>query len=209
MKSLVLVIAGLMLFAASMEAEERGTHLQPETGYLASYPFSHDYLTAIRDILVREAAQSPAMMVTLPSFSSESVVFLESKDGKTYVVSAIATSQIWSAKERSTVGVRQKRRLLDENIAREICEVFALATSQSRYPKVAQHGLDGVTFHFSASIPGAGVRTGQTWSPDEKTPCGQLVALGVSLHGYARGEIPASQLLTEASELARILKSNS
>lgn len=208
MKFLAHLVVGLAAFTSCIAAEEDGAHLQPVDGYLSSYAHSHAYLVAVRNVLVRGAAQSPAMMVTLPSFRPEYIVFLEAKAGQTFVVSATATAQIWSAEKRERVTVSQKEKLLRADIADEISAVFALATSQSHYPKEEQSGLDGVSYHFSAFLKGAGVRAGQTWSPASQTTCGRLVTLGEHLHGYVRGEITAEKLESEARDILRILKKN-
>lgn len=208
MKLLTCLFAVLVAATSSIGAEKDGAHLQPVDGYLSSYAHSHDYLIAVRTVLVRDAVQSPAMMVTLPSFRPEYVVFLEPHAGQSLVVSVTATTQIWSAKKRERVTVSRKEKLLGRDIADEIGTVFALATSQVHYPKEERSQLDGVSYHFSAFVKGTGVRAGRTWSRDSQTTCGRLIALGEHLHGYVRGEITAEKLQSEARDILGLLKKN-
>lgn len=191
-------------------AGEVGDHLTPVDGYLSSYGHSHVYLTSVREILVRDAAKSPALMVTLPSFRAEKMVFIRSnqRDAQVSVVSATATEQIWSAEKKENIKVQQEERLIKPEIAGQIGAAFALATKQARYPKQERQGLDGVRYYFSSFVTGRGVTAGQTWSPDSQTPCGLLVALGEHMQGYVRGELTAEQLALEAQALIEVLKMN-
>lgn len=186
-------------------AKEAGTHLEPADGYLSSYPHSHAYLSAVRTILVRNAIESPAAMVTLPSFQPESVVFTEPKNDQVRIVLAFATKQIWSTPKNEDITVTQKERPIKARIADQIGAAFALATSQTRYSKENTSGLDGTTYHFSSFVVGTGLRAGETWSPDAETVCGMLVSLGEHMAGYARGEVAAEKLEQEARTILRLL----
>lgn len=187
-------------------ARAQDDHLRPDEGYLSSAGFAHVYLVAVRDTLVRNATDSPATMVTLPSFQPESIVFLLEKDETVFVVSAITTKQIWSSDNRRDIKVNTKEKPINAAIAEQISAAFALATSQAHYPKERRMGNDGVTYHFSSFVRGTGVMAGQTWSPDPHTTCGMLVTLGEDMHGYVRGEIDAEKLASEARDILRILK---
>lgn len=203
----VIVLASI--FSLSAAAQDHDAYLRPVDGYLSSYGHNHYYLVAVRDILVRAAADSPAIMVTLPSFSEESMVFIQPRDREVVVVSATTTKQIWSTEKKDEIKVEQKEKVIKKEIADQICAVFALATSQTRYPKGGGFGVDGVTYQFSSFVTGIGVRAGQTWSPDPKTTCGMLVSLGEHMHSYVRGEISAEKLELESREILRILRINS
>lgn len=208
MKFFTYIVIGLAASSLHIRADEPGAFLQPVDGYLSSYAHSHAYLVAVRSVLVRDAVQSPAAMVTLPSSQPEYMVFLESKGGQTFVVFATANTQIWSAEKRARVTVSQKEKPLRMDIADVISAVFALATSQSHYPKEELSDIDGVSYHFSAFIKDIGLRAGQTCSPHPQTTCGRLVALGEHLCSYVRGDITAEKLESEANELLNILKKN-
>jgi len=200
----VVVLASIL--GLSSTARENEACLRPVVGYLSSYSFYHAYLVAVRDILVRGAADSPAIMVTLPSFSEESMVYIQPRDREVVVVSAATTKQIWSTEKKDEIKVEQKEKVIKTEIADQICAVFALATSQAHYPKVESIGLDGVTYQFSSFATGVGVRAGQTWSPEPKSTCGMLVSLGEHMHSYVRGEISAEKLDSEARTVLRVLK---
>jgi hypothetical protein len=200
----VAVLASLLSLSAT--AQDNEAYLRPVDGYLSSFGHNHHYLVLVRDILVRGAAQSPALMVTLPSFSEESMVFIEPRDREVFVVSATTTKQIWSTEKKDEIKVEQKEKAIKTEIADQICAVFALATSQARYPKAEGFGLDGVTYQFSAFATGVGVRAGKTWSPEPRSTCGMLVSLGEHMHSYVRGEISAEKLDSEARAILRVLK---
>ncbi len=185
-----------------------GASLEPVDGYLSSFGFLHPYMVAVREILVRDAAKSPALMVTLPSFKPESMVFLRSADGKVLIVSATATKQIWSTEKKDEIRVIQTEKQISADIAEQIGLAFALAVSQAHYPKNADGGADGVSYYFSAFMQGFGARAGQTWSPAPQTTCGMLVTLGEHLHAYVRGEITAEKLKSEVLSVVAILQKN-
>lgn len=208
MKFCARLILGMLIFAVCRGAERGGAYLEPVAGYFASYPHSHAYSVAVRDVLVGDAWRSPAMMVTLPSFRPESVVFLDVRGKQTFVASVVANAQIWYSEKRESITVTRKEKLLRPEVALAISAVFAQAAGQSRYPKGNDQGLDGVSFYFSAFVEQAGVRAGQTWSPGPQTVCGRLVALGEHLSSYARGEFSAEQLEAEAREILLRLKEN-
>jgi hypothetical protein len=202
----VLALASIIRLTAI--AEEGGAFLKPVDGYLSSYGHNHFYLVAVRDILVRGAVQSPAVMVTLPSFQPESMVYILPKGDQVFVVSATVSKQIWSTEKKEEIKVEQKEKAIKAEIADQIGSVFAMATSQTHYPKEEVMGLDGVTYHFSSFVIGIGVRAGQTWSPDPHSTCGMLVTLGEHLHRFVRGELSEEELSIEAKALLKALKKN-
>ncbi|MEO6873372.1 MAG: hypothetical protein ABI222_00985 [Opitutaceae bacterium] len=210
-KKLVLFVAMAFLFLNSqfLVAQGTETHLEPVNGYLSSYGFDQPYLVSVRNILVgRVVESSPAVMVTLPSFSEETMVYLSLKDGSTFVVSATTSKSIWSNENADKIVVIEKQKQISKDVADQIRAGFTLATAQTRYPDFAKIGLDGVTYHFSTFATGIGIRAGQTWSPDSGTVCGKLVNLGEQMHAYVRGETTAENLKKEAREILSMLKRN-
>ena len=208
MNSRIYHAIALAMIIALPSIAQSGASLEPVDGYLSSFGVHHSYMVAVREILVRDATGSPALMVTLPSFKPESMVFLRPADGKVLVVSATATKQIWSTEKKSDIRVVQTERQINADIAEQIGSAFALAGSQAHYPKNPDGGADGVSYYFSAFVRGFGARAGQTWSPDPQTTCGMLVTLGEHMHAYVRGEITAEKLKSEVLEVLAILQKN-
>jgi hypothetical protein len=202
------LIAIVTVFAAVTAGAREEDHLAPADGYLSSYGHSHVYLTAVRDILVRSSVDSLAVMVTLPSFQAESMVYLRPKGDAFEVISARCSEQIWSSEKRDAIKIQQSERAISKKAADLITSVFSIATSRSRYATEPTLGLDGVTYHFSSFLRGTGVRAGQTWSPDPASACGQLVKLGEDLARYVRGDASEEDLIAEATSLAHRLKKN-
>ncbi len=208
MNSRVYQAIALAVIIALPSIAQDGASLEPVDGYLSSPGYLHSYMVAVREILVRGATDSPAVMVTLPSFKPESMVYLRVTDAKVFVVSAAATKQIWSTEKKAEIEVIQTERQISVDIAEQIGSAFALAVTQAHYPKTADGGADGVRYHFSAFVGGTGVRAGQTWSPYPQTTCGRLVTLGEHLHAYVRGELPAEKVKSEVLEVLAILQKN-
>ena len=195
----------MALYACPSPARD-GDHLRPVYGYLSSYAHSHAYLSTIREILVRDAVQSPALMVTLPSFEPERMVLILSKDGKGLVISATCSEQIWGSKKKDAIKVTRHEKIIRRDIADNISDVFVQVTAQTHYPEKGDSGLDGVTYQFSSFVTGFGIQAGQIWSPDSQTICGELVSLGEYLHRYVSGEVTEEGLNQKAEALLARLK---
>lgn len=202
------LIALAVVFTAVVVSAREEDHLEPVDGYLSSYRHSHIYFSAVRDILVRDAVNSPVVMVTLPSFQVESMVLLRPKGDAFEVVSAKCSEQIWSSQNRNAIKVQQSERSISKKAADLISSVFSTATSRVRYVTKSGLGLDGVSYHFSTFEIGVGLRAGKVWSPDPASACGQLVKLGEDLDRYVRGEVSEEDIVEEAKSLARRLRKN-
>ena len=193
--------------ASSANASYSSDHLVPLDGLLTVYGPHYSYLETVRTVLVGDVCEhSSAAMVTLPSFSGESIVYLQEKNDGVFVVSARVSKQIWSASKDDKITVIRSEKPIDAKLAKQLGSVFALAVSQTRYPEHETLGLDGVDYQFSAFARFYGTRAGKTWSPDRQTACGKLVALGEHMQGYVTGEITAEELEAEARELVTILR---
>lgn len=71
----------------------------------------------------------------------------------------------------------------------ELVDAWARALRAVQPGEKLLTGLDGEMFHFTAKTPTGWLR-GQTWSPDEKTPPGRLVAMVEALRTYCHSGNP-------------------
>jgi hypothetical protein len=197
-RSITLRLATLLsVWGASNLSAQHGSYLEPVEGYFHSLPFTHPYLSAVREILIRDSFRAPAAMVTLPSFAPESMVSIESRDGKVYIVHATASEPIWSSKKREGISVLRRENIVDLKVAQRIHEAFALATSRIRYPEEPLAAVDGVSYYFSALTAG-GMRAGCIWDPAEQSRCAMLVDLGKALSRFATGQESEDNLRNRA-----------
>jgi hypothetical protein len=187
-------------------------HLEPEAGILNT-PDSHwDYAKRLRDILLKDAASYHlARMVCLPSFETEWVVTVVREDAKDpddpqiYFVDYVgAESKLFRTKDSDEIKVRKARAVLDADTAEFLNTTWRRMLRRTRYPKEFGLGADGVTYHFSRFVPmidrgrndpEAGWEQGTTWSPDEDSLCGELVAIGEALKDYALAQAEDRQKL--------------
>jgi hypothetical protein len=95
---------------------------------------------------------------------------------------------------------------VDEALARRIAAIWERMLLAARHPKEPRQGLDGASYHFSMSVSGRGVITGQVWSPDEKTKTGALVELAYALSEFATGHSDIEALKKTVSRVEKLTK---
>jgi hypothetical protein len=197
----VVVLAMPLVSGPSASAQD---HLEPEAGNLNTPDYAWDYSKRLRDVLLKDAASYHlARMVCLPSFETEWVVTVVREDGKdlddphTYFVEYVgAESKLFRSKDSDDIKVKKARAGLDPDTAEFLNTTWRRLLRRTRYPKDPGLGLgtDGVSYHFSRYVPlidrgrndpHAGWEQGQTWSPDEDSLCGELVAIGEGLKAFA------------------------
>lgn len=179
-------------------------HLEPEAGILNAPGFVWDDAKRLREVLLKDAASYHlARMVCLPSFEPEWMVTVVREDGEdfddphTYFVEYVgAETKLFRIKDLQDVKVRRSRAALDHDTAEFLNMTWRRLLRRTRYPKEPRVGLgaDGVSYHFSRYVPLidrgrndplAGWEQGTTWSPEEDSLCGELVAIGEGLKDYA------------------------
>jgi hypothetical protein len=199
------VRCGIVLLAAQLipvPSAFSQDHLEPEAGILNALDSELDYAKSIRGVLLKGAAgYYLARMVCLPSFETEWVVTVvredaeDQDDPQTYYVEYVgAQSMIHQSKDPEGVKVRKARAALDSDTAELLNKTWHRMLQRTRYPKNPEPGADGVSYHFSRFVPlinrgmgdpDAGWEQGKTWSPDEDSLCGEMVAIGEALKDFA------------------------
>jgi hypothetical protein len=208
----VAIVAMLLIHEPSaMIAQD---HLEPEAGVLS--PGSDlDYAKRLRDVLMEDAAKSHlARMVCLPSFDPEWMVTVVREKGErfnaphTYFVEyVVAETKLYRAENAQDLKVKRVRAPLDLDTAEFLNKTWRRMLRRTRYPKEKRLGADGVSYHFSRSVPMidggredrlAGWEHGTIWTPDEGSLCGELVAIGEKLKDYALAQPEDRQKLGSA-----------
>ena len=72
-----------------------------------------------------------------------------------------------------------------------------------RPPKTSDDRADGVTYCFSAAVPGKAQLNGSVWSPEPDSKTGRLVALTEALSDYASGKADLKRLTEQVERAAR------
>lgn len=197
----VVVLTVQLISGPSASAQD---HLEPESGILNAPGSTWDFSKRLRDVLLKNAASYHlARMVCIPSFETEWVVTVVREDGddlddpQTYFVEYVgAESNLSQSKDSDNIKVKKARVALDPDTAEFLNTTWRRMLRRTHYSKQDRVGLgaDGVGYHFSRFVPlidrgrgdpHAGHEQGQTWSPEQDSPCGDLVAIGEGLRDFA------------------------
>jgi hypothetical protein len=198
--TLVLVAQLTLGFSASAQ-----DHLEPEEGTLNQQEWQWDYTKRLREVLLKEAASFHlARMVCIPAFEPEWVVTVVREDGedvdapRTYYVEYVgAERRLFRPRNSQSVTVKKSRAPLDSKTADSLNKTWRRMLRTARYPMEPRLGADGMSYHFSRSLPLidrgqsdplAGGEQGRIWSPDEESLCGDLVAIGERLKVYVQAK---------------------
>jgi hypothetical protein len=103
-----------------------------------------------------------------------------------------------------TITPIRRARPLPRDLADGIKMVWEVMLLDVRHPKRSGDGLDGVEYHFSASVQERGDISGHIWSPGAESKTGQLARLAEALANFARG---AGSLETLTTRLESAKKS--
>lgn len=202
MKMLLIILLCCGVAGTQVFARNRGEHFEPVYGGFFERDYEHDYFTAVRSIFYEKQLNARASMLTLPSFEPESAVFITLGDDVAAIVSSSASESIWFSQSREAITVNRQEKSIRPSLALEITSVFEAALAETKYPPPSSFViLDGVRFFFTAYGKTRRL-SGQTHSPDPDTMCGELVALGVLLHKFARENIDEERLATACRALA-------
>lgn len=164
--------------------QPNGDHLEPTEGYFNMYGHHYDYYPFIYEHLIKGLSYNTvARMVTLPSFSPEYVLSVETTDnGKSFkVIYKICKESIWYSEKRDKIKVIKYEKDLDSAMVNLIEKIFDKVLLKTKYYKDFRMGLDGVNYIFSSKI-----KAGQVWSPKDGTKMNDLVELGELLIEYAQ-----------------------
>lgn len=190
MRSFVLTF----LILASLSAFGQEDHLLPTGDFFNLYSHERDYYPYVYKHLFKDLSDTPlARVITLPSFSPESVLSVENVDrGKASykLIYIIGKESIWYKKNRNTLDVTRYEEPIDTILVNIIRSVFKEATAQVKYlsDDSWSAGLDGVTYIFTTFVVGQGNRSGEVWSPDEGTKMNQLIEFAQALIKLAQAD---------------------
>lgn len=176
--------------------EPEDSPYSPRTWWIRSYE-----LTVARTLLEPAELQCKeykeiATLVCLPSFEPEWALLIagERKTAFSVLLTEVGENTWYRALKKevpnsSAVPQMHQSRLPMER-AEAICDIWRKILSRTRYPKESQMGCDGVSYHFAYCGLG-NLLAGKTWSPEETSVPGKLVALGGALRDFVRD--PANQ----------------
>ena len=190
MRSFVLTFLTLV----SLSSFGQEDHLLPTGDFFNLYSHERDYYPYVYKHLFKDLSDTPlARVITLPSFSPESVLSIENVDREKEnykLIYVIGKESIWYKKNRNTLDVTRYEEPIDTALVRIIRRVFKAATTQVKYLSDDSWGagLDGVTYIFTTFVVGQGNRSGEVWSPDEGTKMIQLIEFAQALIQLAQAD---------------------
>jgi hypothetical protein len=136
--------------------------------------------------------EETASLLCLPSFEPEwALSVVGDRKARFWVVVAEAEKNIWysmavSEEMSNSPYVKTHWTEVTAELGAAVCDTWNGALCQTHYAQEPFCGCDGVTYHFAYVRKGKqSEMAGQTWSPDENTVPGKLVALSYALKEYA------------------------
>jgi hypothetical protein len=211
----------------------RQQDLQPSEGFFSWVGPPDAYHLAVRKALIGEHPYRSCELVVLPSFHAEWVVYIVRADlvrpeqSPATIVFKRFKVPLWNemmtaicdprsvklctvtpaAEEAALARIVSK---LDRAAASLTTETFALLESvwwtmlgRARYPTQEMMGLDGTQYFAAHWKAQEGFRSGETWSPDESSLSGGLVALAEQMATYAQS--PSRQGELDLASKARAM----
>ncbi len=148
---------------------------------------------------IRETGETHSAFVLRPEkhiWKTELIPMYESgqirelvENEKGEVESRIATNTIVKLKREvpqdfRQIKVTEKSEAIDAETARLLANVWSKMLLSARHPEQSTLGCDGVTYHFSMSIPEHGIASGKVWTPSPETRTGMLSSLGELVAAY-------------------------
>ena len=181
----------LLVSLESVNAQEKGNHLEPVGGIYDIYDFQFEYYSKVRKVLFDGLTDSPEIRFqVMPSFTPENVLDIEfDRDNEKYfIVYNICEKMIWYNENWEKVKVKKYRTEIDKKPVETIKSLFDIVISQTKFPEEETMGLDGANYYFS--INKFGLKSGTIWSPSEGTKMRRLVKIGFSLVEIAKSNKP-------------------
>ena len=186
-------------------------HLLPEESPLLLAPLFVGYYRTVSAALLSDSGfpvGAELCVVCLPSFLPEWALRLHRSGDRSVLSLAEADGQLWFCPDPAAVRVRRSDTAISVDLAAAIRRAWREALVQVKHPSQPRYGLDGESYHFALSELETGPMAGQTWSPDEQSRPGRLVALAHSLRQYIlAGEAERSSIYQQlARQLAEVCK---
>jgi hypothetical protein len=176
---LLLIIFGILFIIPTANAQKG--NLEPAESIFDEYDFRFEYYSLVRKILMNGISDTPELrFLIIPSFSVEEVVAIEKRNEKYYIVHHKMKQSIWyTEKNKEKIGVDKKEVEISKSDMELYHELFKTAVNNRKYPDEQTLGFDGTNYYFS--VMDKRLKTGTTWSPNEKSNIGKLTKIGNSL----------------------------
>jgi hypothetical protein len=219
----LLIVVGLLAIALGVaEGGRIAPELIPLDPKSADGPdFLQSYHGEVRDALLGPKLHADCEAVVFPSFEREWAVYVTTGVGRREVVymvlkeqlrgtehnaadaaeTANARANLRGAVARGPKNVLRYSAPLGEPVARKLHRVWEVMLNRAREPAKDEWGADG-TSYFVFERGAVGTRAGTTWSPDPRTPAGQLAAIVQLLKDHAQ-KTGAALTASEAELSAR------
>ncbi len=159
-------------------------------------------------ILYKGYAEKPiARYTSMPSFSNEYAFFVETSEGKNYIVSNRLSENYWYSDKKEKVELISNKTEISNDLYLKIVDLFKLLEEQTKKPKKDLIGFDGVTYNFATTDQNGEIKIGETWSPNEKSLLGKLVEICDNIYSLGNGNnLSQSDILIEIEKLIIDLK---
>src|SRR5690606_19701055 len=133
----VLILIGTV-FSLTTFGQSAGDHLEPTGGYFNMYRHEYEYYPFIYKHLIKDISWNPiARVLTLPSFSPENVLSIESIDREEKifkVIYKVCKESIWYREgDKNDIEVIKYEVGIDTTTVNLIRRVFTKAISETRY----------------------------------------------------------------------------
>jgi hypothetical protein len=197
------IILFSILISSTTFGQSSEDHLEPAQSYFNMYNHEKDYYPFIYKHLLADISDGQVIsMLTMPSFTPESLMCLENidKEGKKYkVIYKVCTESIWCKKNRNEIEVTRYEEEIDTATANLIKKVFKTALLQTKFKEQKDIGLDGVTYVVSGNFGLSGTFSGEVWSPNEGTKMYDLIEFGEAIISLAKSDNNSDRLKFKAT----------
>lgn len=151
-------------------------HLEPAKDFKQYEGVLKEYYDNVFSKLYEGFSQTPyARYTSMPSFSKEYAISVETINNKHYIISNSFSENFWYAKKRNKVKLVSNKTEIDNDLYLKIGELFQILAEQTKKPENEIMGLDGVTYYFATTDTSGQIITGETWSPNDNTLLDRLV----------------------------------
>ena len=205
MKKSILILIFALTTSLSFGQKE---HLEPAKDFKQYKGDLKKYYDSVFLLLYKGFSEKPiARYTSMPSFSNEYSFSVETINGKQFIVSNRFSQNYWYTENKNEVKLITNKIELHKDLYLKIRELFKLLDEQTKKSENNLMGLDGVTYYFSTTDENNNLKTGEIWSPSEKTLLHRLVKICDNLYSIGNGKsISQEGILEEIDKLINHLK---
>ena len=172
-----------------------------------------EYYDNVFPLLYSEFSEKPyARYTSMPAFSAEYAFSVEEIDKKNYIISNTFSESFWYAgydkkgsmnnERRKSVKLNTIKTEINNDLYLLIGELFEILVYE-----LHGGGNDGVTYYFATTDKNGKIKTGRTWSPNEKSLLGRLVKICDNLYSIGIGNnIDQAKIIEEITRLINDIK---